>query len=45
MEKKIIDVKTATLADCEELYSYGIITKIDNGQITKFEIMGDDESI
>ena len=44
MEKRIIDAKTATLADCEELYSYGISTKIDNGQITKFEL-GDDESI
>ena len=44
MDKRIIDAATATIADCEELYSYGFITKVDNGRITKFEL-GDENKI
>ncbi len=37
---KIAGIKseTVTLSDCEELYSYGIITEISNGQIIKFGV-------
>lgn len=38
MYSKIIDNAKATLEDCEELYTYGIITDTSNGQVVGFRL-------